>query len=141
MNKLSKAKDFIELANVIIKDDNITTLVPKTMENVRKITNCTSLKDKIFCEYFLFSVVDELSHEYNEHYGLNILFDIDLLKFIIYYYVKATTNITDKESDLMVLLNNYKDKINQFDFSCDFNDQPNDAITIQAQINLFVSKL
>lgn len=141
MNKILRAKDFIELANVVLTDTNIIKMIPNTMALHNKyILNKTELvNDKIYCSYMMFYVANELAFLQKEKYELNILYDIDLLKFIIYYYMKATVNVTDHENNLMELLNSSRDSINSFDFSGEYYNQANNAIDIQSKIYMFVN--
>lgn len=142
MKQLLKAKDYIELANVIMSDARITKMLPQTMilHNDFISRKATFLQDKLYCTTMLFNLANELAAPYSEKYDTNVLFDIDLLKFVIYYYVKASISVTDEESDLIVLLNNSKDNFNKLDFTNGYYDQTINVINIHAQIDEFIHK-
>lgn len=143
MNNVLKAKDFIELASVVLNDANIIKMIPRTMALHYKYTLNKSdlVKDKTYCSYMMFYVANELASLYKEKYELNILYDIDLLKFIIYYYLKDFASVTDQENILMELLNNSRDNINRLDFSGEYYNQSSSAINVQVNIYKFVHSM
>jgi hypothetical protein len=99
-------------------------------------------KSEIYYSYLVKFLANEVAKKYNEKYELNVLYDLDLLKFIIYYYFKMglKQNITEEEKSLISQTNKNKDSINLFYFSDISYDTTNMLIDFQAKINEFINK-